>query len=125
MVGTHTSFGTSHYGFVFGLVNVSYNTEYYYSIGLDYSRQLSKRWDFCSGLEYTYNDMTKKYIKDEGESVRFTLVTVPVQFKYNLGKHVYFNGGAIFSILAKEHYFDREENSWGLLGVGLGIGLKH
>ena len=55
-IGTHVAFGTGWYGFG-TLGGGSYDVKYYYSIGLDYAKQLSKRWDFCTGMEYTYNKM--------------------------------------------------------------------
>jgi len=124
MIGTHTSFGTGDYVLIKTLEG-SYNTKYYYSIGLDYSRTLSERWDLCSGLEYTYNymKMTPAFtgVKEPSRDVNLTLVTVPVQFKYSLGKLVYFNGGAFFNILNRKDRRDADI----FLGVGLGIGLKH
>jgi len=129
MIGTYTAFGTGAYGRIKPYEGGgSYNTKYYYTIGLDYSRTLSERWDLCSGLEYTYNDMTiKPSFTGVGQplsNVHLTLVTVPVQFKYHFGKLAYFNGGTFLNILAKDSDKYRPNVAM-LLGIGFGIGFKH
>jgi len=126
-IGTHFSLGVGgmgHYRAKGG--DGPYKPNYYYTIGLDYSRQLSKRWDICSGLEYTYNNM-----KVEGRMAYLHLATIPVQFKYHMGKVVYVNGGLLFNVLSKlkeetlAHSMFQTKNIRMLFGVGLGVGFEH
>ena len=83
-IGTYFAIGTSVYGIPWKIGGGSYHTKYYYSVGLDYSRYLSKRWNLCRGIEYTYNDMTVKS-HDSPEippgKVYLKLKTIPVQMK--------------------------------------------
>ena len=136
-VGSHTSFGTGTYGIV-GVGGGDYKVKYYYTLGLDYSRQLSKRWDLCSGVEYTYDKMTLTAHDDPTKSKSsesLTLATIPVQFKYHFGKIVYLNSGILFNILAKtsneawvqsrNKEYKPTNNVAMFLGFGLGIGFEH
>ena len=135
LIGTHFSMGASALGYnKFVLGGESYHTKYYYTIGLDYSKQLSKRWDICSGYEYSSNSMsvTNHDLPEMAPRKAFLrLVTIPVQFKYHLGKVVDLNGGLLFNLLSslkKETWAPltfQSENIGLLLGIGLGIGLKH
>jgi len=120
----------------------TYDTKFYYSIGLDYSRALLKKLDLCSGLEYTYVNMrvTPAFTGIEGERAlhkeRLTFTsTIPVQLKYHFGKFFYFNGGLFFNILAKtsedwtvksrDGNYRSTHNVGMLLGCGLGIGFEY
>ena len=144
LIGTHIAFGTGEYWWAVYHDGPSHNTNYYYTIGLNYSRQLSKRWTFGSGLEYTYNDMTvtpSLFMGNERPpwSANLTLITVPVQFKYRFGKVFYLNVGPILNILATErgeafgfgaegwYPLNKEyKNAVALLfGLGMGIGFEH
>ena len=133
LIETHIAFGKGNYGHRESLLGAGgLDNKYYYTLGIDYSRELFKRFDLCSGMEYTYHNMmfiiygseSKEYLK---------LVTIPVQFKYHLGKLVYFNGGLFLNVLARtlSGWFDYETFRFNhsdrslLLGCGLGIGLEH
>ena len=143
LIGTHVAFGVGGYGTVRVVGAPSYDAKYYYTIGLDYSRQLSKRWDFCSGFEYTYNDLTmtppSTGVERPSWSANLRLVTVPIQFKYHFGKLVYLNGGTLLNISATERseafglgaegwYPLNKEHKNGValfFGFGMGIGFEH
>jgi len=139
-IGAHIAYGIGDYGYLPAEKGAnSYNVKYYYSLALDYSRQLSKRLDLCSGVEYSYDNttVTQSYTGQESDRnfrSNLTLITVPVQIKYHAGKFIYFNGGMFFNILSQT----RETAEWFLppnrtrnnnanlfLGLGLGIGLEH
>jgi len=140
LIETHFSMGASGLGQIGVIGGGDYHSKSYYTISLDYSRQLSKRWDICSGLEYSYNSMTVTFHDFPEMAPRkafLQLVTIPVQFKYHIGKVVYLNGGLLFNVLSRlkeetwvpskfqsENTF-QSENIGMLLGVGLGIGVKH
>jgi len=137
MIGAHGAFGFGIYGPI-GLKGApSYSSNHHYTIGFDYSRQISKSLDLCSGIEYTYNDMklTPASLGTERPSwsANLRLVTIPVQIKYHFGKVVYLNSGLLLNILASERserYYDFIKNeiksNVGLLfGFGLGIGFEH
>ena len=119
MTGAHFAFGSGEYFTIGGLGGGSYNTKYYYSVGFKYLRELSKRWDLYSGLEYTYVHMM--IIPEFPGAIPFKqnlkFVTIPVHFKYNLWKFVYLNG----SISAVSDGY-----SIGMfLGCGTGFDLKY
>ena len=118
MMGAHFAFGGGNY-FIIGSLDGGYNTKYYYGIGVDYSRALSKRWSFCSGLEYTSFNVINK--PEHPNAIPFkqnlSFVTIPVYFKYHFGKFVYFNGG--ISAVSDGYGVDM------LLGCGMGIDFKY
>ena len=119
MIGTHFAFGDGYYGNPLSFVNVSYSTKYYYNIGLNYSHALSKRWDLCSGIEYTYIDMTAREFNSL-YNASHGFVTIPIRLKYNLWKFVYLNGG-ISVIIIDSEYVGKSVGM--LLGSNCGIGL--
>ena len=141
LIGAHFSFGDGVYST--NMVGVGgYETKYYYSIGLDYSRELSKRLDLCSGLKYTYVSMMVTPVYTGGEEERtphkehFTLTTtIPVQLKYHFGKFFYLNGGMFFNILSRtsedwsvksrDGQYRATHNLGMLLGCGFGVGFEH
>ena len=60
LVGIHSAFGTGSFRPIGGrelMGGGGYNVNYYYGLGLDYSRAFSKRLALCSGFEYTYSDI--------------------------------------------------------------------
>ena len=91
MIGANFAFGVSGY-VTTALPETGYDAKYYYSAGLNYSRALSKRWDLCSGLEYTYVNMTATAWGNQRKT-QLELVTIPVHLKYNFGRFFYLNGG--------------------------------
>jgi len=137
MVGIHAALGTG----VCGIPSPgagNYDVKYYISTGLDYAKQLSKRWDFLSGLEYTYSRMivSPEYSTEPRSRIEnLTLVTIPVQFKYHFGKIVYFNGGMFLNIINRtksETWVQSHagvskltHNAGLLFGCGLGVGFEH
>jgi hypothetical protein len=135
MIGTHAAFGIGGYGPVWLLGAPSFKTKYFCAFGLDYSKQLSKRWSFNSGLEYTYNEMTvthHDFPEIPPHKANLQLATIPLQMKYYFGKVVYLNGGLLLNIVAKERMNSlwvqdkiEKTNVAMLLGVGLGIGFEH
>ena len=137
MIGTHVAFGTGGYGSARLKGAPSSKTNYFYTIGLDYSRQLSKRWDFCSGFEYTYTDLKKSFGyytdgKQAFNSANLKMTTIPLQLKYHVGRFIYLNGGPLLNITAKERatsyyltFEDATSDVAMLLGFGLGLGFEH
>ena len=119
----------------------TYDTKYYYSIGLDYSRVLLKKLYLSSGLEYTYASImvTPPFYPEEErtphkEHLIFT-TTIPVQLQYYFGKFFYLKGGMFFNILAKtsetwgvksrDGEYRETHNLGMLLGCGVGVGFEH
>ena len=143
LVGIHAAFGTGEFNYIRGYVGGgSYNTEYYYSTGIDYSRVLSKRLALSSGFEYTYSDMTvtPQPLGIPTSKMNLKLTTIPVLLKYNFWKFLYLNGGLFFNLSA------RTSDTWSIqtkykgtmqakyeetnkhdlfLGCGFGIGVEH
>ena len=139
-IGAHFAYGNGDYYAPNMMGGPSYDTKYYYSIGLDYSRTLSKTWDFCSGLEYTYSPMvaTPEYM---GEPIltlyneHLTLTAIPVKMKCHIWKIIYLDGGIFLNILgrtseewsvkSRNGEYKSTHNVGMLLGCGLGIGLEY
>ena len=132
LIGAHFAFGGGRYHMPL-LLGAGYDTKYYYSTGLDYSRILPKSWVLCSGFEYTYSVInvlpTSGPIKEHQENVR--LVNIPAHVKYHFGKYFFINGGFSFNVVAK---YSQESVRIGykptnklnmFLGCGLGIGFQH
>jgi hypothetical protein len=131
LISSYSSFGTSFYGILKNYGGFSYDTKFFYTIGLDYSRAFSKRWNLCGGLEYTNNIMTASSPEDRRKlfKANLTLVTIPVLLRYHFGKLFFVNGGGFFNIVAKEHVHDTpyagEYHVGVLFGLGLGAGFEH
>ncbi|MDR2584894.1 MAG: hypothetical protein LBC84_01535 [Prevotellaceae bacterium] len=131
MIGAHSSLGVGSFGLLGSKGGRNYETKYYYTAGLDYSRAISARWDFCSGIECTFNNMTY-YPLTPGQKINekypanLLLITLPAQFKYHAGKILFLNGGPFINVLSrvKESGGDRYDANM-QLGLGLGIGLEH
>ena len=118
-----------------------YDIRYYYSIGFDYARALSKSLGVSSGLEYTYVSMrvTSAFIggaEDTPHEEHLTLTTtIPIQLKYYCGKYFYLNGGMFFNVLARTSgecsvqsrngVYQTTHNLGMLLGCGFGVGFEH
>jgi len=122
MIGVHAGLGASSYGIPNVMGDAVRDMKRYNNIGIDYSRILSTRWDFCSGFEYTYNGMTVR--ADDPTITRSTndylkMATIPAQFKFHLGKLVYLNGGMFLNFVSTSL------TTYTSLGCGLGIGLEH
>jgi len=137
LVGIHTALGTGFCG-VPSSGAANYDVKYYFSTGLDYSRQLSKRWDFLSGLEYTHSRMvvSPEFSKEPTSSIEnLTLVTIPVQFKYHFGKVVFLNGGMLLNVINRKKsetwvqsqggVYKPTHNAGLLFGCGFGVGFEH
>jgi len=114
----------------------TFKTNCFYTIGLNYSEAISKRWDVCSGLEYTSNSMTVIPGSFGGYEIGrypadLMLFTIPVQFKYHLGKFFFVNGGPLLNIVSRisekrsieNKVFHDNISMW--LGLGLGLGIEH
>jgi len=102
----------------------NYNTKYYYSCGIDYSRMLSEHWDLCSGIGYTYNHMLVQPTEDGRFPTiksNLKLVTIPVQLKYRFGNFFFLNGGLFFNVSSTQSSDKRNM----LMGCGLGLGYEY
>jgi hypothetical protein len=138
LIGTHISLGTGTYNFSFPAGWKSgfrgYQTKYYGNAGVDYARTFLKRWDICTGFEYTYYHI---YGLNGGQRIKndFPLVSIPVQLKYRFLKYIYLNGGIYFHLLGKsrDDFWAQDENGeykklphTGMkFGYGFGVGYEH
>jgi hypothetical protein len=127
-IGTHFAYGASEYFSFPGLTGAGgYTGKGYYSIGIDYSRRLSDRWEFCSGLTYAYHNM--RITGDGDGSGRysyshkqdFRMITIPLQMKYHFWKYFYVNGGLFVSEFSEVG----EEELGAGLGIGVGAGAEY
>jgi hypothetical protein len=135
LIGTYFVLGTDSYTFPGTEGGGRYNAKYYYSTGLDYSRMLSKRWDFCTGMKYTRSNMSvtpAPGIPGAPRDFNLKLATIPVQMKYHFGKFFYINGGLLFNIIAKSSdevlappYRGPTHDVNLLLGCVLGVGFEY
>ena len=134
--GVHIALGKGNFGWRELMAGGGgYENKYYYTLGIDYSRKLFKRVDLCTGIEYTCNYMTSLVYNSPQSNEYLKLLTIPAQFKYHIGKLVYFNGGLFVNVLAKtseERWVASRDGKWVytnnvsmLLGWGLGAGIEH
>ena len=108
-----------------------YRVENFRSIGLDYSRVLSRRWGFCSGFEFTRVNMlvTPAFMGYERSpfEAQLRLVTIPAQMKFHFARIFYVNGGLFFNVSATSHNEtpNPTQSVSMLLGCSVGIGVEY
>ena len=138
LIGTHFALGiNSSYGDPLGSIGgPGYKEKYYYRLGFDYSRKLSKHWDFCTGFEYTYSLLTvhpadcsgdQGIVSPQPYNDDLKIGTIPFQMKYHFAKFFYVNGGLLLNVFSKHtrEQSTYERNRHMLLGCGLGVGVEH
>jgi len=133
LVGTHFTLGGGAFSQPGWDGGAGYDVKYYYGIGLDYSRILSKHWDVCSGIEYTYSDMTTTPAPgldlEQGKD-NLKVVTIPAQVKFHFLKYFFVNGGLFFNVTSRmgqdSWYGGSMTNKLNMfLGCGLGVGFQY
>ena len=131
MIGTHFSLGSGLFHQPGWIGGGYYDTKYYYSIGINYSRILSEHLSLGSGIEYSYSNIASiSYSCKRRDNL--TLVTIPTHMKYHFWKYFFINGGLLYNVVARneiDHWVPpykeptRKLNmSW---GCELGMGIKY
>ena len=139
IVGISFALGDGVYNAPGSIGGGSYQVENFHNIGLDYSRVLSRRWDFCSGFEFTHVNMwvTPAFLGYERPpfETQLNLATIPAQMKFHFARIFYVNGGMLFNISTRtsETWYTKSRSGEYeltnhiamLLGFGGGIGAEY
>jgi hypothetical protein len=130
LIGTHFALGTDKF-YSPGAEGGGFFPIYYYNTGLDYSRNLSRYWDFCTGFEFTRSNMVVKSPDISSSNDNLKLVTIPIQMKFRFATFFYINGGLFLNVLARTGSewwippYKEQTNKVNLFfGCGLGIGFE-
>ena len=119
-IGSHFDLGLSYYAAI-GMRGTSYDSKYYYIIGLDFTRLFSECWGLRSGLDFTCNYMIMNTNKATGQKssvdIHLKMVTIPVHFLYYVNKFFFLNGGTSLNVIL--------ENTKISIGSSFGVGLEH
>jgi outer membrane receptor protein involved in Fe transport len=131
-ISVHFVFGDNQY-FNIGKLDgaASYSGKYYFGIGVENSWKLSERWDFSTGVQYTFNriDLNPTQLPDFTtddiiivntgiQKDNINLFSVPFRFKFRFGKYFFANAGASIHVSGVTH-------SILAFGPDLGIGAQY
>ena len=98
----------------------SYNGKGFYSVGVDVSYPLSKRFDLVSGFSYSYCAMDVHYLGGDGKGHRYNdklkMYSVPLQLNYHFWKYCFLNGGLFLNTLSNSEFS---------VGTGIGAGAEY
>ena len=89
------------------------------SFGLDYTRQLSKRWFISGGIEEIGLFSKTQVVTNSG------ILSIPVQAKFNLNNHFYFNLGPSLDVQHLKYLYGDKYNIEFGIGWRLGAGYEH
>jgi len=101
-----------------------------FGLGIDYSRELSNRWSFCSGLEqrifFNTNDLRCNDFIIQVKS-SYGITGIPAVFKYNFSNLVYIKTGPHFNFYgyAQSNIYNAYKSIGLLLSWQLSAGLEH
>jgi hypothetical protein len=128
-VGLHASFGDNQYIKLQSKIGGgSHESTFYLGTGIDFTQRLSKHWDFCTGIAYTFNridvlsdhlPMTEPFPDEITVRGRHAsnvyAISIPILFKVHFWRYFFANGGASFHFLSTAN-----------VGVGpkLGVGFE-
>ena len=128
-MGAHVAFGDDSYTNYFGKRGDNFEQKYYYSIGLDYALRLSKRWDFCTGLEYSQSKMlyNPRMYPPQPSDANLKMTILPLQLKFRFGKFFFVNTGPLLNLFLKETIVRAKESNYYrmILGWELGVGGEY
>lgn len=108
----------------------SYTGEGFYSIGLNYTKELKTWLSFESGLEYSRHkiNISSKPLPDIARTSRTEntgLITIPVAYRLTFLKYAFVNGGLLFDIDSSlSNSIDNQSGIGFLIGAGLKYNFK-
>jgi hypothetical protein len=95
-------------------LSITGNSDPAVSVGIDYSKRFAAHWSFDSGFEQT---ISTSHAGGAAEyEFHVMIISIPVQLKYNLNKHLYFRFGPSLDIYNPDSDF--ESRLGGRLGIG-------
>jgi hypothetical protein len=102
----------------------------YFSFGLDYQRQISEKFDFCTGLTVFREKMQTDVmaippVSEYSYRSDFYSFTIPAQAKYRFLKYFFLNGGLQLTIAPKASNGFFDNNICFAPGATLGIGVEY
>ena len=105
----------------------SYNSDGFYTIGINYLHRLNKTFDFETGLEYSrhkiiIDPMDFPFNIAPSHKEQFSLINIPLTFRVNFLKHIFVNGGLNLDI---DPTISSPVDSQNGIGAIIGIGLKY
>lgn len=109
----------------------SYNSDYFYTIGINYLHTLNKWLEAETGIEYTehhiiINPNLPPDLINTSRKANFTVINVPVSLRANFLKYFFVNGGLILDIDAsRKSPIDRQTGIGGLLGLAAKYKFKN
>jgi hypothetical protein len=125
---TFSSFGTNDV-FRFDELDgaASYNSDYFYTIGITYLHSLNKWMEAETGIEYSKHNIIIEPnlppdMDNSSRKANFSLINVPVTLRANFFKYFFINGGMIVDIDASTN--SPIDNQTGI-GALLGLSAKY
>lgn len=127
-VGISYSLGPSLYGpLVSGKGGASFSSSVFEQYALVYIHGLSDDLRFQTGMLYATTQASYSPADRSDDTVSYSfdetihLVSIPLGFRYLVGKHFYYNGGFLLDFdLDRTEHFDNQNG----LGVFVGLGLS-
>ncbi len=109
------------------LGEASYNSDGFYTIGINYLHRLTKTFDFETGIEYSrhkiiIDPMDFPYNEAPSHGEQFSLINIPLTFRVNFLKYVFVNGGLNLDI---DPTISSPVDSQNGIGASFGFGLKY
>lgn len=109
----------------------SYNSDYFFTIGINYLHQLNKWLEAETGIEYSKQNIIiePNLPPDTDNSLRkanFSLINIPVTLRANFLKYFFVNGGLFFNVDASSNSpIDSQTGIGALVGVSVKYDFKN
>ena len=102
----------------------SYNSDYFFTLGINYIHPLNKWLETETGIEYSkHNIIIKPNLPPDMDNsqrkANFSLVNIPVTLRANFLKYFFINGGLILGIDGSNSPIDNQTGIGGLLGLSV------
>lgn len=108
----------------------SYQSDYFYTLGIHYLQNFNTKWSIESGLEYSFHKIAVKpnvypYMHDTAIVAHFSLISIPITLRLNLTKYFFVNGGLFLDMNTRiMRDIDTQTGMGGMLGLGFGYDLQ-
>jgi len=105
----------------------SYNSDNFYTFGINYLYQLNHTFDFETGIEYSkHKIIVKPNVPPDADGTpygaEFSLISIPAALRINFLKYCFVNGGLNLDI---DPTVSSPVDSQNGIGALLGVGLKY
>lgn len=108
----------------------SYNSDYFFTIGINYLHPLTKWLEFETGIEYSKHNIIIKPnlppdMDNSSRKAGFSMINVPATLRANFLKYFFVNGGLILDIDASTNSpIDNQTGIGALIGVSVKYDFK-